>query len=187
MTDDDPDAVPYSERAVNDLIARCGDAALAMAGRQMRSRAEAEPIVQEAFLAVIKTWRRSRRLVEPQALLFTTVRRRLANEFRRRDRKPASLVDSAESIDAASKALWRTEFANDMITRWDVAKALLELPHRQRAVLVLRFLYDLEVEIVAEMLGCRPGVVKYAQQKGLENMRKSRWLAGHAGTAEVHQ
>ncbi|MDX3187474.1 sigma-70 family RNA polymerase sigma factor [Streptomyces sp. MN03-5084-2B] len=187
MTVDDPDAVPYSECAVNDLINRYGETALAMVGRGGFERADAEPIAQEAYLVVVKTWRRNKRLVKPEALLFATVRRRLASEFRRQGRKPASLVDSDESIDAASKALWRTEFADDMITRGDVARALLELPHRQRAVLVLRFLHDLEVDLVAELLGCKPGVVKYTQQKGLQSMRKSRWLAGHAGTTEVRQ
>lgn len=187
MTDDDPDAVPYTGTAVNDLVNRYRDTALRMVRRCGFDHADAEPIVQEAYLEVIKTWRRNKRLVKPEALLFGTVRLRLANEFRRRDRKPPSLVDSDENIDAAAKALWQNEFAESMISRWGVAKALLELPHRQRAVLVLRFLHDLEVEVVAELLGCKPGVIKYAQQEGLKKMRKSRWLAGHTGTAEVRQ
>ncbi len=37
--------------------------------------------------------------------------------------------------------------------------ALAQVPPRQRAVLVLRFLDDLPVDQVAEILGCTPGTV----------------------------
>lgn len=187
MTEDDPDAEHYSEQAVKDLMDRYGEKALAVVTRRGFKRADAEPIIQEAFLEVIKSWRRSEALVQPQCLLFATVRKRLANEFRRQGRKPVSLVDSDESIAATADTLWQRQFTEVMAVQLDVARALLDLPHRQRAVLTLRFMDDLEIEIVAELLGCKPGVVTYAQKKGIENIKKSRWLTGHAGTAEVNQ
>ncbi|WP_372667991.1 RNA polymerase sigma factor [Amycolatopsis kentuckyensis] len=172
---------------MNELVRRHDVRALAIVMKCGFKRADAEPIVAEAYLAVVKKWKRDKSLEEPENLLFATVRRRISNEFRRQGRKPTSLFDNEEIVDAASSALRRASFVEDTITKNDIAEALLELPHRQRAVLVLRFLHDLTVEIVAELLGCKPGVVNYAQQTGLATMRKSRWLAGHAGTAEVHQ
>ncbi len=74
-----------------------------------------------------------------------------------------------------------------LIDRMDIERALRELPHRQRAVLVLRFLHGLEITIVAGLLGCRPNDVKYAQRVGMSSMKKSRWLAGYAVTPEVRQ
>jgi RNA polymerase sigma-70 factor (sigma-E family) len=50
--------------------------------------------------------------------------------------------------------------------------ALRELPRRQRTVLVLRFLCDLPVLEVAQLLGLAEGTVKAHTAKGLDALRK---------------
>jgi RNA polymerase sigma factor (sigma-70 family) len=62
--------------------------------------------------------------------------------------------------------------AGDAEDRAVIHAALTRVPPRQRAVLVLRYLYDLPVEEVAELLGCSAGTVKSQTSHGLNALRK---------------
>jgi RNA polymerase sigma-70 factor (sigma-E family) len=60
----------------------------------------------------------------------------------------------------------------DLDERAVLRQALAQVPRRQRAVLVLRFVYDLSVEDVASALGCSTGTVKSQTSHGLAALRR---------------
>ena len=52
-------------------------------------------------------------------------------------------------------------------------EALLELPIRQRAAVVLRYYEDLSEAQIEEVLRCRPGTVKSLLSRGVHALRES--------------
>lgn len=58
------------------------------------------------------------------------------------------------------------------IEREPLHRALLAVPPRQRAVLLLRFAHDLPIDEVALILGCSPGTVKSQASRGLDALRE---------------
>ena len=59
-----------------------------------------------------------------------------------------------------------SSFEGPVAERDRVARALLQLPHRQRAVLVLRHFEDLTEAQTADVLGIPTGTVKSAASRG---------------------
>ncbi len=61
----------------------------------------------------------------------------------------------------------------DVSARDALRRALLSLPERQRAAIVLRFYEDLSETAVAEILRCRPGTVRSLVSRGMQSLRAS--------------
>ncbi|HEY3604960.1 MAG TPA: SigE family RNA polymerase sigma factor [Sporichthyaceae bacterium] len=101
----------------------------------------------------------------------------------RRDEGPHKYVNRAvvnAAIDERRRP-WRRESASDQLpdlpSRVEdgltlrIVEALAALPPRQRAVVVLRYVEDLDVEHTADLLGISTGTVKSQAAKGLEALR----------------
>jgi RNA polymerase sigma factor (sigma-70 family) len=97
------------------------------------------------------------------------VRRIIYNDRASSWRRPARHreVPVAELPDRPASAGPELEVADRLALR----EALLSLPPRQRAVLVLRYLEDRSVHETAEVLGCRPGTVASQASRGLATLR----------------
>ena len=117
-------------------------------------RAVAEELVQDAFVAVHRSWARA---LQPSAYLRTCVVNGCRSWGRRRSlevlRRPAPPDPS-------------TMVADEL---WDVLETL---PPRQRAAIVLRFYEDLPDDEIAALLVCRVPTVRTAIFRGLAKLRK---------------
>jgi RNA polymerase sigma-70 factor (sigma-E family) len=123
---------------------------------------EAEDLVQEALAKSLRRWRRVS-ADDPAAY----VRKVMVNTHLTRWRRWGARVRVGEvpELAADDAGLARSQ-------EWDaLRRALAQLPSRQRAVLVLRYLEDLPDLAIAELLGCQPATVRSQASRGLAALR----------------
>ena len=122
----------------------------------------AEDLVQTALTKLYVSWSAFRRADNPEGYVRRVLVNVLTDErkriWRRFERTVAELPDSPGTEDVR---------ANDP----ELAAALRELPPRMRAVVVFRFLDELDVAETAEALGCSAGTVKSQTARALEKLR----------------
>ena len=124
-------------------------------------RGHAEDVVQTALLQVARKWRRIRG--EPAPYARRAVVNLAKNHWRDRFRRPPESSAIAEPCYAPPEA--------DVLLQQVLLAAVMDLPARQRAVLVLRFWEDLSVAETAAVLGCSVGTVKSQCARGLDTLR----------------
>jgi DNA-directed RNA polymerase specialized sigma24 family protein len=132
----------------------------------------ADDLVQVTITRLFVHWARARRLENLDGHVRTILVRAFLGE--RRAPWGRRVVLNAVVPEAMSAS-------SDWDAVLDVRGALLSVPARQRATLVLRFYCDLDIEQAAAALGCSPGTVKSQTAKGLANMRRILEPAGVAG------
>jgi len=108
-----------------------------------------------------------------RAWLFTVARRRVADHYRRRNRRPSSVDLDPETLPPASD---RTdESALGTVSAQSAIVALVrDLPADQAEVVLLRVVADLSVDQVAEITGRSPGSVRVLQHRALRRL-ETRW------------
>lgn len=134
---------------------------------QTRDQALAEDLTGEAFS---RAWRRwdSYRGGSMQAWLFQ-IARNLLIDYRRK-KKEVPLDDSGAIIGSLEQESLAAKHARaDEI--WRMHKAIDQLPDNLRGVTVLRFIEELSVREVAEVLGLSEGNVRVLQFRALRQLR----------------
>lgn len=124
----------------------------------------ADDLVQQTFTTLYVQWRRVRAVEYPDAYVRTMLVRAFLSERRL---AWSSRVDLTDSVPERVSTDGPT-----VEDRTVLRAALSRVPKRQRAVLVLRFLCDLPVVEVAELLDCSPGTVKSQTSHGLAALRR---------------
>ncbi|MQY13805.1 RNA polymerase sigma-E factor [Streptomyces sp. RB5] len=158
--------------AFSTYVTERGPVLLRTARSMTPNPADAEDLLQTALTKTYLAWDR----IEDPRALDGYVRRALLNtrtsEWRRRrvdeyaagdelpEPEPEAAVDPAER-QAMRDAMWR---------------AVLRLPDRQRAMVVLRYYEDLSEVQTAEVLGVSVGTVKSAVSRALAKLRADAGL-----------
>ena len=125
-------------------------------------RAEAEDVVQEAFVRAVAAGQRFTATTNPEAWLRTTA----INLHRSRWRKLRNFSRIKERMAAP-------EDIPGLDDRLDVIDALRSLPVEQREVVALHHLADLPVAEIAQELGLPAGTVKSRLSRGREALAQA--------------
>lgn len=134
---------------------RCFRAAVASGMRP----SEAEEAVAEAFAKAWASWRTVRDAKSPAAWVVRTAVNTNISWWRKRRREVAG--PSVPDV-----AMWDSDGSSDLVA------AVRRLPRRQREVVVLRYLLDLDTETTARWLGIAPGTVSAHLHHALAALRE---------------
>lgn len=148
-----------------------GPKLLLCARQWTRSMADAEDVVQEAF---VRYWRHQRELPgDPQALLVTSVRRAALDLGRREGRRVVRESRAAEDSGSAEGLFEpsRNGGAEDDRRR-EIEAALERLPAEQREVLVLKIWQELTFEQIGGLLEISPNTAASRYRYALGALRR---------------
>ena len=157
------DETRLEESPLGDLYVRHAPEGIRLAFLLTGDRALAEDLVQEAFARLVGRLRHLREAHAFGAYLRRTIVNLATSHYRRRRVERAYLERVAAR--PAVEANPNSELDERM------HEALLGLPERQRAAIVLRFYEDLSDVQTAEILRCPAGTVRSLVTRGMKTLR----------------
>ena len=124
---------------------------------------QAQDLTQTTLMKLYASWGRVRRDGNVEAYARTILTRAFIDQYRKRSWREEPTEDVPEPLSAEPPVTPELRLV--------MQAALMELPPRYRAVLVLRFWEDWSVEQTAEALRVTPGTVKSQSARGLVRLR----------------
>jgi RNA polymerase sigma-70 factor (sigma-E family) len=126
--------------------------------------ATADDLLQVAMTKTYVHWSKAARADNTDAYVRAILVREFVEQRRSSWTRRVSLTDRPLELPVV---------APDHDNAIDLRTAVAALPPRQRAVLVLRYYCDLNVDQTADALGCTPGTVKSQTAKALSTLRQA--------------
>jgi RNA polymerase sigma-70 factor (sigma-E family) len=124
----------------------------------------AEDLTQIAFTKLYRAWRRIDRRDTLDQYARKVLLRAFLDERRHPWRREYPTEPGSAELDVAT--------SDDDATESRLHAALMRLPRRRRAVLVLRFWADMSVDQVADAMNTTTGTVKSQTARGLAQLRE---------------
>jgi RNA polymerase sigma factor (sigma-70 family) len=124
---------------------------------------DAEDCLQETYLSALRAYPRLSRADNLRAWLYLIAQRKATDLIRRRQRHPASELDAVPEARLSAPA--------DQLPDDGLWGAVRQLPGKQRAALVHRFVFDLAYRDVAERMGVSEEAARQNVRAGLRRLR----------------
>lgn len=163
MSDTRPEDEDNASEPLAQLYRREAPAARRLAYFLTGDRELAEDLVQEAFVRVAGRFAHLRTPDRFDAYLRRTVVNLFTSQLRRTRLERAWLANQSGREPSTPP--------EDPSARDEVWRALLSLPERQRAALVLRFYEDLTEQDAAAVMGCSVGALNQLVARGMAALR----------------
>ena len=125
----------------------------------------AEDLTQIVFTKLYRSWQRLDRHDTLDLYARKVLLRAFLDERRRPWRREFPVEPSSAELDGAA-------VGEDEASHPGLHAALMRLPKRRRAALVLRFWADMSIEQVADAMNCSVGTVKSQTARGLAQLRE---------------
>lgn len=159
----------YEQKTWKHWLEEHGPKLLLCARQWTRSLADAEDVVQEAF---VRYWRHQRHLPgDPQALLITSIRRAALDHARRHARRTAREEEADGGLEERNGA-FDPRPGENADRRREIEAALQRLPAGQREVLVLKIWNELTFEQIGATLEIPPNTAASRYRYALAALRK---------------
>jgi RNA polymerase sigma-70 factor (ECF subfamily) len=153
--------VGQDQREFAEFYAAAWDDCLRIVVVSVGNRALGEDLVAEAFTRAWASWRRVRGLAEPRAWIIRTALNAHVSWWRRHRREVA--LGSHDTTATTSQ---------DPGLDSSLVAALRRLPVRQRQVIALRLLLDLDTAATAQMLGVSGSTVRSHLHRAVAALRR---------------
>jgi RNA polymerase sigma-70 factor (ECF subfamily) len=150
--------------------------------RFVRDAAQAEDVMQETFLRVIKGAEAYEKQAKFTTWLYTIARNLCVDASRRgKHRKAQSLDAPASGDEDASPLIDLVADGKDGVDRQAIGRelqvriqqAIEALPDEQREIFLLREMADLQFNEIAKVVGCPENTVKSRMRYALEKLREA--------------
>ncbi|MFI7540812.1 SigE family RNA polymerase sigma factor [Actinoplanes sp. NPDC049599] len=162
-----------ADRAYGEFVARAWDHHLRVARLLTGDPHRAEELLQDCLVKLYSRWHRMSWHQNPDAYLRSMLANGNVSWWRRR-RREHLVADSPEQADPRAAPAEPYE---------ELSRALLTLPRRQRAIVVLRHYADLSEKEVAAALDCSVGSVKSQNSRALVRLREVLSAPHHKGVS----
>jgi RNA polymerase sigma factor (sigma-70 family) len=125
-------------------------------------REEADDCFQETFIAALRAYPRLRDASNLRSWLFTIAHRKAIDAHRARARRAVPVEEVPEQADAGGIGL------NGEPELW---RAVRDLPTKQRAAVLHRYVNDLAYVDIGQVMGCSEEAARRSVHEGLKKLR----------------